>query len=269
MKRKTARKRRNPARHVLTSMKVLAGVVVLGALMLAGSSFYRYVIKMPEIQLSEVVIKGAERADPENIRGIVRACSPECILLTDLEKIRESVETLPWVSEVIVKRRLPDTLVVEVTERQPTAVAGVDDKLYIVDSQGIILDPFSGQHELLKKPIIRGLKHQLRENTGHFNDIRMGTYLDVLSDFQNGSQDYSETISEIDVTDPGHVSIIPKEDPIVIYLGERSFRERYESFLSRKQLYYQIKKQYGTLQYIDISFDKQIIFRTENENISG
>jgi len=269
LKRKTTRKKRNTARHVLTSMKVMAGVVLLGALMLAGSSLYRYVVKMPEIQLTEVVIKGTDRADPEDIEGIVWACSPECILLTDLEKIKESVETLPWVSEVIVKRRLPDTLVVEVSERQPTAVAGVDDKLYIVDSTGIILDPFSGQHELLKKPIVRGLKHQSRENTGQFNGIRMKTYMEVLSDFQSGTSDYSETISEIDVTDPGHISIIPKEDPIVIYLGEKSFQERYESFLSRKQLYYQIKKQYGTLQYIDISFDKQIIFRTENENISG
>lgn len=269
MKRKNNRKKGNTARHLLTSIKVLAGVVFTGALMLAGSSFYGHLIKMPEIQLSEVVVTGTRQADPADIQGIVRACSPECILLADLEKIKESVETLPWVSKVIVRRRLPDTLIIEVTEREAVAVAGVDNKLHIVDSQGIILDPFSDQHELLQKPIVRGLKHQISENTGQFNNIRMNAYLEVLSDFQSGGQDYAETVSEIDVTDPGHVSIIPREDPIVIYLGADSFRERYESFLTRKELYYQIKKQYGTLQYIDISFDKQIIFRTENQNISG
>ena len=269
MKKITARKKRNTARHLLTGIKVLAGAVFLGALMLAASSGYRYVVKMPEIQLSKIIVTGAHQSIPADIQGIVRACSPECILLADLEKIKESVETLPWISKVIIRRKLPDTLIVEVTEREAVAVAGVDNKLHIVDSQGIILEPFSNQHELLQKPIVRGLKHQLSENTGQFNNIRMKVYLEVLSAFQNGSENYSETVSEIDVTDPGHVSIIPREDPIVIYLGEKSFRERYESFLSRKQLYYQIKKQYGTLQYIDISFDKQIIFRTENENISG
>ena len=269
MKRKTKKARRNPARHVLTGIKVLVSLVILGALSLMASSLYDYIIRLPQVQLSRVSISGTNQANPMDIEGIVRACSPECLLLADLDKIKESVETLPWIAEVIVKKRLPDTMVIEVRERQPIAVAGVDSNLHIVDSQGIILDPFNGHHDLLKKPIVRGLKNQLRENADEFNRIRMKKYLEVLADFSQGNRDYSEAVSEIDVTDPGHVSVIPKEDPVIIYLGDKSFRERFESFLSRKQLYYQIKKQYGVLQYIDISFDKQIIFRTEKEDISG
>ncbi len=269
LKRKTKKARRNPARHVLTGIKVLVSLVILGALSLMASSLYDYIIRLPQVQLSRVSISGTNQANPMDIEGIVRACSPECLLLADLDKIKESVETLPWIAEVIVKKRLPDTMVIEVRERQPIAVAGVDSNLHIVDSQGIILDPFNGHHDLLKKPIVRGLKNQLRENADEFNRIRMKKYLEVLADFSQGNRDYSEAVSEIDVTDPGHVSVIPKEDPVIIYLGDKSFRERFESFLSRKQLYYQIKKQYGVLQYIDISFDKQIIFRTEKEDISG
>jgi len=254
---------------LLNGIKVLAGVVFLGAVLLAGSSLYRHIIRMPETQLAEVVINGAAQADPEDIRGIVRACSPECILLADLEKIKESVETLPWIAKVVVRRRLPDTLIIDVAERVPVAVAGIDNKLYIVDSQGIILDPFTTQQQLLARPVIKGLKHQAGGNAEQYNLTRMQTYLGVVTDFQGGSQDYTDLVSEIDVADPGNISVIPKEDPVVIYLGGTSFRERYESFLSRKQLYYQIKKQYGTLQYIDISFDKQIIFRTEKQEISG
>ena len=269
MKRRSKKSRRNPARQVLTGIKILAGVVVLGAALLAASKLYEYAITLPQIQLARVTVTGTNQSSPEDIEGIVRACSPECLILGDLTKIKESVETLPWIAEVVVKRRLPDTLDILVTERKPVAVAGVDSKLHIVDKQGVILDPFSGQKGLLKKPIVRGLKNQLRENADEFNRIRMAKYLEVVEDFTSGPPDYSETISEIDVTDPGHISIIPREDPVIIYLGDRSFRERFESFLSRKQLYYKIKKQYGSLQYIDISFDKQIIFRTEKADITG
>lgn len=254
---------------MITWIKVLVAIVILGGVLLAGSSLYHHLVEMPETQLSEIIIEGALHSDHEEIRGIVKACCPEYLLLADLEKIRESVETLPWISGVLIRRRLPDTLIVEVTERKPVAVAGVDNKLYLVDSQGIILDPFSTQQELLARPLVRGLKHQLRENSEEYNQLRMGTYLKALEEFQSGARDYSEAISEIDVTDPDNVSIIPREDPVVIYLGNKSFRDRYESFLSRKQLYYKIKKQYGTLQYIDISFDKQIIFRTEKQEIEG
>jgi len=254
---------------VIPWIKAIAVIVVLGGLLLAGSSLYKHIIQMPETQLSEIIISGARHSSQDDIRGIVKACCPECLLLADLEKIRESVETLPWISEVLIRRRLPDTLIVEVTERKPMAVAGVDNKLYLVDREGIILDPFSTQQELLAKPVVRGLKHQLREDSEEYNLIRMQTYLRALEEFQSATRDYSEAISEIDVTDPENVSIIPRGDPIVIYLGDKSFRDRYESFLSRKQLYYQIKKQYGTLQYIDISFDKQIIFRTEKQEIEG
>lgn len=269
LKRKSSRRERNTIRHVLTWIKVMVGFVILGALVHAGSELKSHIENMPETQLSEVVVIGAEQVDPEDIKSTVRACSPECILLADLERIRESVETLPWVSEATIIRRLPDTLIVRLTEREPVAVAGVDNKLYVVDSHGIILDPFTNQQTLLSQPVVKGLKHQLRGYTETFNHSRMKLYLEALEEFQSGTEDYSETISEIDVTNPENVSVIPKEDPVVIYLGDRSFRERYQSFLSRKQLYHQIKKQYGTLQYIDISFEKQIIFRTEKREIAG
>lgn len=269
MKRKDKQKKEKLLVRLLHGLKTVALVTVLAGTGTVGYLAYQELKILPEAQLSEVDVRGAVETDSKEIESAVRACSPEFILAADLDKIRESVVTFPWISGAIVKRKLPDSLTIEITERKPIAVAGVDKKLYIVDREGIILDPFTDEMELLSHPVVRGLKHQLSGNTETYNRDRMKAYLTALDEFREGEEDYSETISEIDVTDPENISIIPRDDPVVIYLGNHLFRKRYESFLDRKDLYHQIKREYGTLKYIDISFDKQIIFKTAEASISG
>jgi cell division protein FtsQ len=57
----------------------------------------------------------------------------------DLTDIRQRVEAFNWVREARVSRRLPDTLVVSITERVPTAIWQHDQELFLVDSDGEVL----------------------------------------------------------------------------------------------------------------------------------
>src|SRR3546814_11786253 len=43
--------------------------------------------------------------------------------LVDLQQIRERLLAQPWVADVSVSRRLPDTLAIRVVEREPTALS--------------------------------------------------------------------------------------------------------------------------------------------------
>ena len=56
----------------------------------------------------------------------------------DVERVREEVELLPWVSEASVRRVWPDTLSVSVVEQQPIAVS---KKLGLINSQGDVFKP--------------------------------------------------------------------------------------------------------------------------------
>jgi cell division protein FtsQ len=58
----------------------------------------------------------------------------------DIDQIRERVEALAWVQEARVSRRLPDTLVVSITERSPSAIWQHDQRLFLVDSDGAVLE---------------------------------------------------------------------------------------------------------------------------------
>lgn len=58
----------------------------------------------------------------------------------DIAAIRARVEAFQWVQSARVTRRLPDTLVVSITERTPTAIWQHEQTLYLVDSEGEVLE---------------------------------------------------------------------------------------------------------------------------------
>lgn len=58
----------------------------------------------------------------------------------DIAAIRDRVEAFSWVQEARVSRRLPDTLVVSITERSPIAIWQHDQQLYLVDGEGEVLE---------------------------------------------------------------------------------------------------------------------------------
>jgi cell division protein FtsQ len=48
-----------------------------------------------------------------------------------------------WIEDVRVSRRLPNTLVVEITERKPSAIWKRGDKLSLIDGKGVVLENVS------------------------------------------------------------------------------------------------------------------------------
>jgi cell division protein FtsQ len=57
----------------------------------------------------------------------------------DLPKVRGEMLKLGWVKDARISRRLPDTLVVDIVERDPVAVWQHDGQLHLIDVQGVVL----------------------------------------------------------------------------------------------------------------------------------
>lgn len=60
--------------------------------------------------------------------------------LVDVADIRERLLRFGWVKDARVSRRLPDTLVVDIVERRPTALWQDRDRLALIDSDGVVID---------------------------------------------------------------------------------------------------------------------------------
>ena len=75
--------------------------------------------------------------------------------LVDVDAIRERLLGFGWVKDARVSRRLPDTLVIDIVERTPSALWQNQQQLTLIDEAGVVLDrvPISKMPDL---PLVIG-----------------------------------------------------------------------------------------------------------------
>jgi cell division protein FtsQ len=217
---------------------------------------------------SRIVYEGTRYLDERALHDLLRRSLPENLLKADLGHLRRIVEAEPWVKDASVRRRLPDLLLVSIVEREPAATAIIDGELFVVDPEGVILDRYGPRYDSLDGPLAVGLQNMARENAREANAARMHAYLRVLGDFRSPQRDYSQAISEINVENIERVAVIPANDTVPVYLGNDRFLQRFQTFLSSRELYDEVKLQYGQIEYVDVSFENKIIFHTPKSSQS-
>ncbi len=91
--------------------------------------------------MRRVEIKGAARVSRLAIYNVAFDQPSMALAMIDLEATRERLLQFGWIREARVSRRWPDTLVVDVIERQPAAIWQNGGRLSIVDGEGVVLEP--------------------------------------------------------------------------------------------------------------------------------
>ncbi len=95
--------------------------------------------------------------------GVVEA-GKSMIFGIDLKDVREEVEGMVSVNRVVVRRRLPGTLIVDVYERRPIAQLGAPRGL-LVDNQGLLL-PSRNDPKTWLLPVVTGVRNVVGLKTG-------------------------------------------------------------------------------------------------------
>ena len=254
----------NNSRRTFKSIAILcARIVLLVLIALVGVYSLAYSRHPPEVamrfQLEQIHYQGLVHLDRRALDALIYQSVSENLMSLDLDRIRDLVESESWVREATVRRKFPNQLVIHIRERQAVALAAIDNELYVVDQEGVILDrPDGPSHQSIDRPIVRGLMNAARENAQEENILRMQIYLRVVEELAS----HHRSISEVDVEIPEQVTVIPKDDPIPVHLGDNDFLMRYETFVSQQDLYDRLKEEYGMIESVDVTYDSKIIFHT-------
>ena len=92
-------------------------------------------------EVKKVEVHGTRRMDEMRVYSIALGQVDRSMLNVDLEAVRQQILALPYVGDARVSRRLPDTLVVDIVERQPAAVWQHEGSLALIDVDGEVLQP--------------------------------------------------------------------------------------------------------------------------------
>jgi cell division septal protein FtsQ len=100
-------------------------------------------------QVRRVEIAGLQYLDPAKVIAALKL-SPKASVFDDPAPLRRRVYAMPGVNAVDVGRRLPGTLMVELVEAPPVALASRGDGLALLDARGRVLpfDPLRSAPDL-------------------------------------------------------------------------------------------------------------------------
>ncbi len=166
--RKKAKQRRA---HVKRRALMVAGVAVLAygvvgswwlihtgrlqAAMVDGNAgFWRDTAALG-FRIDQVTLTGREHADAGAIRQALAIQQGAPILAVSLADMKARIEQVPSVKSVSITRRLPDELVIAITERMPAAWWQVGGVQKLIDGEGTVLAR-EKYREKMTLPVVTG-----------------------------------------------------------------------------------------------------------------
>jgi len=203
---------------------------------------------LQQISQNQVLLKISELARPD--RNLVRF---------DLDRLRRDLELIPWVKTVVVRRVLPDKLIVDIEEREPVAFARVGQVTLLIDEEGTLLENNPEKLSRADFPVILGMESGYAPEVLRRNRERITVYLRLIHSLDRGGAGLSRDLSEVHLQDPGNVSVILDGDTVLVYLGETGFQKKFRRYLAASR---ELKKKYRNLDSVDLRYRDQVVVRT-------
>lgn len=94
-------------------------------------------------EVRRVEVRGVQRINELKVYERVLGERDRAMPLVDLGALREDLLQLSWVKDARVSRQLPDSLVIDIVEREPHAVLRKPDRMVLIDELGHELEPIS------------------------------------------------------------------------------------------------------------------------------
>lgn len=111
-------------------------IAVLTILLSLGLALF---LRSGAFAVQQVVVQGLRIIPETEILKLSDGIQGQNLLLFDQDALRQKIELQPLVRSVQFQRKMPHTLVIQVTERTPAALVVVSKGVVEVDAQGIFL----------------------------------------------------------------------------------------------------------------------------------
>jgi len=124
-------------------LNAVAAGLALFAVVLLGYGAVRWITQLPAFAFRAVGVNGAlERADPRYLEAVIREELAGTFFTMNLDRARASLERVPWVRRVALRRQWPQRLEVSIEEHVPlarwnaTALVNVEGEVFAADHDG-------------------------------------------------------------------------------------------------------------------------------------
>lgn len=191
-----------------------------------GYAFSSYVYESDRFMVKWVRISGLEVLPEEEVRQVAGIHENDNVLLADCEAIRRRVEAMPYVKQAEVQRLYPDTIFISLTERKPVLVLLLNNRLYEVDENAIVLRQLDGLAND-SVPLVSGLAELSTVEPGQ--KLEPPALLEVIklwNAFRQTPLAGEFKVSEFAAAAPNDITMICENVPFVFRWGRTDYLQQ-------------------------------------------
>lgn len=112
----------------------IAAVIAVVLVIVFGSIF---IYRSDLFHVENVQVNGSEHLTSQEITSVAAISDDSTLLRLDSKGIKERLEDNAWIQSASIHRVFPNTVVIDITEREPGAVAKINDKSnWVISTDG-------------------------------------------------------------------------------------------------------------------------------------
>jgi cell division septal protein FtsQ len=240
------RARRGTMWRAVVAVEITGGCLVAAFLLWSA---YANVMASERLKVDRVEVRGSRFLSEGEVRELLGPAVGENILGLDIESLKGRLRASPWVADATVSRTLPDTLRVDVREREPLALAELE-RLYLMDADGTVIDLYGPRTAGFDLPIVRGLVGATGEERRD-RAQKAGVLLRDLGDL-------AAEVSEVEVERSGDLQVVLRGKGELLRMGPPPYRPRLLVFLGLRE---ELSRRCPDAEYFDLRFKDRIFVR--------
>jgi cell division protein FtsQ len=209
----------------LAAVRTCCGVaLVIGASVGVAWVARRHVMTSPRFAVTRVEVVGNERRTSEAIAAESGIAVGANVFVLDLDAARARLLADPWIAEAAITRRLPGTILVQLTERRPAALVAMGDTL-LATADG---EPFKrlDPGDPIDLPLVTGLRAEdlTADRGATMRTIRHA--VDLAAEYEHGALARRSPLEEVHVQPDGAFLLVVGRAAMQLALGGPPFRRK-------------------------------------------
>jgi len=244
------RRRRFVAPHRRRSLLLMLARPFLTALLLVGVPVAggAWVITSPRFLLSNIVVSGTSRVQPAEVGEALRPLRGKHLLLVSLADVEGRLSENRWIEGANLRKKMPDSLVVEVKERQPVMLLRRDEGLFYVDRSGTVIDLYDPAREadLLLLSIAPGGR------------LEVEPALAVAAELELVAPEWASGLSEVEVLGGNDFRLFTAALPFPVLVSLGGVGRQVRKF---REVMPEITRRYDRVVAVDLRFSRQIVIQ--------
>ena len=213
------RKRRIRKEKRLKIIKAILKIILFIAIIAGIAAF---LLVSPVFNINEISVSGNNKIQATEIESLSQLNIEQNIFRFSKETVKNNIKQNAYIDSVEIKRKLPNKIEINVTERTPAYQIKFGNAFAYIDEKGNILEI---NEEDLKLPLITGYKTQVEDfKAGNMMQEEDFTKLDTVNSIirVSKSNEIYDMITSIDITNDEEYKVEFKGEGKTAYLGDAS-----------------------------------------------